>query len=86
MRSAAVAVIAGAVVLVAVIAVVVRLQSPRKIGVGTHPLQPPRPSRVMGGTDRQQDTVARNEPLHERLTQLREDHAERRRLRLPTRE
>jgi hypothetical protein len=85
MRSAAVAVIAGAVILVAAIAVVIRLQSPHKIGSGTHPLQPPRASRVVGGTDRQQDTVARSEPMQERLTQLREDHAERRRLRLPTR-
>jgi hypothetical protein len=85
MRSAAVAVIAGVVILVAVITVVIRVQSPHKIGAGTSPLQPPRPSRAVGGTDRQQETSTGSEPLQERLSQLREDHAERRRLRLPTR-
>jgi hypothetical protein len=77
------AIIAGAVVLIAVIAVVIRLRSPHEFGVGNRPLQPSRPSRVTAGTDRQQGKEARSEPLEERLTQLREDHAERRRLRLP---
>jgi hypothetical protein len=78
MRSAAVTVIAGAVVLVALIAVVVRLQSPQNIGAGVHPRVVPRLSRT-AGTDRQEDTAARSEPLRQRLVQLRAEHAEKRR-------
>jgi hypothetical protein len=85
MRSTAVATIAGMVVFIAIIVVVIRMQSPHEIGGGHRSLQMQRPSRVAGGRDRPQETEARNEPLAERLAQLRVDHAERRRLRLPTR-
>ena len=75
MRSTAIAIVAGAVILVAAVAVLIRLQKPSDIGARSP--EAPRPQQATRADNAPGD-ASRSDRLQERLRKLREEHAARR--------